>query len=76
MRRIDKEWLLIGVIVGVFYAYTYLFWQGIDVTAPGSCTLNIIPADASAFVKAIIPTIVTTYPLVWFYKKKYGGDGA
>lgn len=28
------------------------------------------------FVKAIIPTIVTTYPLVWFYKKKYGGDRA
>ena len=70
------EWTLSVTIITVYMIYVYMFWQWVDVTAPGGYTLNIIPVDATAFAKAIIPTIVTTYPLVWLYKKKYGGDGA
>jgi len=73
MSRIDKDWVLIGVTVAVFYAYTYYFWRWTDVTAPAGYALNIIPIDFTAFIKAAIYTTVTMYPLFRFYKK-YRGD--
>ena len=67
-------WLLIGITVAVFYAYTYHFWRWVDVAAPPGYVLNIIPVDFTAFIKAAISTTITVSPLFWLYKKKYGGD--